>query len=221
MSTRKRIARVTVVALIILGMGSIGSAGAFAAQAIDSNPATAEIAATEQGVLGMGSETSAPLTRPVSATDKVATALPLLATTALVTPAAKAVAPVAKAKAPKAVRAKGRAAKRTVAKTRGSALLKSLGKGWRKARVSWYGPGFYGHTMAGGGKLTKTSMVVAHRSMPFGTKIQFTYRGRSCIAVVRDRGPYVGGRVFDLGPGTARALGFSGVGVVNYRILGR
>jgi rare lipoprotein A (peptidoglycan hydrolase) len=60
--------------------------------------------------------------------------------------------------------------------------------------------------------------------MPLASKrprIEFTYRGRSCIAVVRDRGPYVGGRVFDLGPGTARALGFSGVGSVNYRILGR
>lgn len=93
--------------------------------------------------------------------------------------------------------------------------------GWRAARVSWYGPGFYGNTMAGGGRLRRDSMVVAHRSMAFGTKIEFTYNGRTVTAVVRDRGPYVSGRVFDLGPGTAKALGFSGVGTVRYRVVKR
>ncbi|MCK8115227.1 septal ring lytic transglycosylase RlpA family protein [Anaerosoma tenue] len=93
------------------------------------------------------------------------------------------------------------------------------GSGWRSARVSWYGPGFYGNTMAGGGTLQPNSMVVAHRSLPFGTRIEFSYKGRTCVAVVQDRGPFVGGRTFDLGPGTAKALGFGGVGTVDYRIL--
>jgi len=93
--------------------------------------------------------------------------------------------------------------------------------GWQSARVSWYGPGFYGNTMAGGGTLTPTSMVVAHRSLAFGTKVEFRYNGRSCVAVVQDRGPFIYDRVFDLGPGTASALGFSGVGTVQYRIIGR
>lgn len=92
-------------------------------------------------------------------------------------------------------------------------------EGWQQARVSWYGPGFIGNTMAGGGALQWDSMVVAHRSMAFGTRIEFSYNGRTCIAVVMDRGPYTGGRTFDLGPGTAAALGFSGVGTVEYRIL--
>lgn len=91
--------------------------------------------------------------------------------------------------------------------------------GWKSAKASWYGPGFYGNTMAGGGTLHPDSMVVAHRSLPFGTMIEFAYNGRTCVAVVADRGPYAGGRVFDLGPGTAGALGFSGVGTVQYRIL--
>jgi rare lipoprotein A (peptidoglycan hydrolase) len=91
--------------------------------------------------------------------------------------------------------------------------------GWKSAKVSWYGPGFYGNTMAGGGKLTPSSMVVAHRTLPFGTKIEFSYKGRTCVAVVQDRGPHVAGRIFDLGPGTAGALGFSGVGTVQYRIV--
>lgn len=93
------------------------------------------------------------------------------------------------------------------------------GTGWSTARASWYGPGFYGNTMAGGGILQPDSMVVAHRSLPFGTRIEFSYKGRTCIATVQDRGPFTAGRVFDLGPGTARTLGFSGVGTVSYRIL--
>lgn len=93
------------------------------------------------------------------------------------------------------------------------------GTGWRSAVASWYGPGFYGNTMASGEILTTTSMVVAHRTLAFGTRIEFSYHGRTCVAVVMDRGPYSSGRTFDLGPGTAKALGFSGVGTVQYRIL--
>lgn len=93
------------------------------------------------------------------------------------------------------------------------------GDGWKTARVSWYGPGFYGRTMASGATLQPDSMVVAHRSLPFGTRIEFAYNGRTCVAVVMDRGPFVSGRVFDLGPGTAAALGFGGVGTVSYRFL--
>lgn len=101
----------------------------------------------------------------------------------------------------------------------GGATVSTSGDGWQRAKVSWYGPGFIGNTMAGGGTLEWGSMVVAHRSLAFGTRIEFAYNGNTCVAVVMDRGPYVGGRVFDLGPGTAAALGFSGVGVVDYRIL--
>lgn len=104
-------------------------------------------------------------------------------------------------------------------KKRAHAKRRYAGK-WQSARVSWYGPGFYGNTMAGGGRLTRSSMVVAHRSLRFGTRIQFRYGGRTVIAVVRDRGPYVSGRTFDLGPGTAQRLGFGGVGRVQYRIIG-
>jgi len=94
-----------------------------------------------------------------------------------------------------------------------------ISKRWHRAKVSWYGPGFYGHTMAGGGKLTRKSMVVAHRSLPFGTKVQIAYNGRAVTAVVRDRGPFVAGRTFDLGPGTAKALHFQGVGTIRYKLI--
>ena len=91
--------------------------------------------------------------------------------------------------------------------------------GWKKAKASWYGPGLYGNGMAGGGKLKKNSMVVAHRSMAFGTKLIIKYKDKTVTATVRDRGPFIKGRIFDLGPGTAKALGFSGVGTISYQIL--
>lgn len=133
----------------------------------------------------------------------------------LLTGTAKAVAPVAAKPAVRQSVAAKPHAKRV------SRKAPARTGGWHTARVSWYGPGFYGNTMAGGGTLRPDSMVVAHRSLPFGTKVQFRFKGRSVTAVVKDRGPYVGGRQFDLGPGTAKAFAFSGVGNVQYKIVGR
>jgi rare lipoprotein A len=55
---------------------------------------------------------------------------------------------------------------------------------------------------------------VASPSLPCGTKVQFRHGGRSVTAEVDDRGPFVGGRRWDLSQTTAAALGFGGVGVV-------
>jgi rare lipoprotein A (peptidoglycan hydrolase) len=87
---------------------------------------------------------------------------------------------------------------------------------WHTAKASWY---WEPQPLAGGGYLTPGAMIVAHKSLPFGTKIQFSYHGRTCVAVVKDRGPYVGGREFDLGPGTAKALHFDGVDYDSYRLV--
>lgn len=121
---------------------------------------------------------------------------------------------VARVKAYKAVLA-ARAAAAAAAAKKAIVPLSS----WSSAKVSWYGPGFYGHTMAGGGTLTPKSMVVAHRTMKFGTRVQITYKGKTTIAVVQDRGPFIAGRTFDLGPGTAQALGFGGVGTISWRVI--
>jgi len=62
--------------------------------------------------------------------------------------------------------------------------------------------------------LRYSAMVVAHKGLPCGTKLAIRYRGRTVQAVVRDRGPFVGGREFDLAGAVARKLGFDGVGTV-------
>jgi len=53
---------------------------------------------------------------------------------------------------------------------------------------------------------------VANRNLPCGTKVRIRFGHRSVTATVDDRGPYVGGRNWDLNQNTAAALGFSGVG---------
>jgi len=167
------------------------------------------------GTLGIGAESVPPI-EEVSADEKIE--LTAERPASLVTPVAKAKAPVPVAK-PKPRPASARTA--AAPRNRTAAAAPASASGWKSARASWYGPGFYGNRTASGAILTEGMMNVAHKTLPFGTRIEFKFGGRTAIAVVNDRGPFTPGRVFDLGPGTATALGFSGVHTVQYRILGR
>ena len=79
---------------------------------------------------------------------------------------------------------------------------------FRGAIASWYNDG--GNTACG----FHAGDGVANRTLPCGTKVVFRYGGRTVTATVDDRGPYVGGRDWDLNQNTAAALGFGGVGQV-------
>jgi rare lipoprotein A len=85
---------------------------------------------------------------------------------------------------------------------------------YRAAAASWYGPGLYGGHLACGGTLTPSTIGVAHRTLPCGTKLRLRYRGRSVDVRVIDRGPYSGSREFDLTETTKRKLGFPDLGTV-------
>jgi rare lipoprotein A (peptidoglycan hydrolase) len=89
---------------------------------------------------------------------------------------------------------------------------------WQVGMASHYGINFTGRG-ASGEQIGPYSMIVAHKTLPFGTLIEFEYNGRRAVARVADRGPYTPGRDFDLGPGVVRILGFSGVHQVRYRII--
>src|SRR5215467_14009634 len=71
------------------------------------------------------------------------------------------------------------------------------------------------HASAGG-------LTAAHRSLPFGTLVKVTNRHsqRSVVVRINDRGPFVGGRVIDLTPAAARAIGFSGLAPVTLSVVG-
>jgi rare lipoprotein A len=76
------------------------------------------------------------------------------------------------------------------------------------APASWYDDA--GNTACG----FHAGLGVANKTLPCGTKVTLRYGGRTVTAVVDDRGPYAGGREWDLNQNTASALGFAGVGTV-------
>ena len=86
--------------------------------------------------------------------------------------------------------------------------------------ASWYGPGFYGNRTANGEVYRPGTYTVAHRSLPFGTRVRITNlnNGRSAVARVNDRGPFVGGRIVDLGQGIASHLGVTSSGIADVRL---
>ena len=70
-----------------------------------------------------------------------------------------------------------------------------------------------GSGTASGEKLDPGALTAAHRTLPFGTKVKVINKsnGRSVVVTINDRGPFVRGRVIDLTPAGARALGFNGL----------
>jgi rare lipoprotein A len=80
----------------------------------------------------------------------------------------------------------------------------------------------YGRT-ATGERVHAGDMTAAHRSLPFGTMVRVTNRntGRSVVVRINDRGPFVRGRVIDMTPAAAHAIGFSGLAPVALSVVGR
>lgn len=85
---------------------------------------------------------------------------------------------------------------------------------YRPRFASYYGPGLYGNSLACGGRLSPGTVGVAHKSLPCGTKVTLHNRGRTLTVKVIDRGPYVGGRFYDLTAATKQKLGFGSTGTV-------
>jgi rare lipoprotein A len=85
---------------------------------------------------------------------------------------------------------------------------------YRRAQVSWYGPGLYGGHLGCGGTLTPGTLGVANKTLPCGAKVTLRHGGRTVRVPVVDRGPYAGGREFDLTAATKDRLGFSGAGTI-------
>jgi rare lipoprotein A len=80
--------------------------------------------------------------------------------------------------------------------------------------ASYYGPGLYGNKLACGGRLQPGTIGVANKTLPCGTKITLHNKGRTLNVKVIDRGPYVGGRYYDLTAATKQKLGFGSTGQV-------
>lgn len=69
---------------------------------------------------------------------------------------------------------------------------------------------YKGEKTANGERASPTGLTAAHRTLPLGTFVRVTNKqnGRSVVVRINDRGPYVNGRIIDLTPAGARAIGF-------------
>jgi rare lipoprotein A len=79
-----------------------------------------------------------------------------------------------------------------------------------------------GPKTASGEKLREDALTAAHRSLPFGTVVEVTNNrnGHKTRVRINDRGPFVRGRIIDVTPAAASALGFSGLTEVSLIVVG-
>jgi rare lipoprotein A len=92
----------------------------------------------------------------------------------------------------------------------------------RIVRASWYGGGEkLSSRTASGEHFNRGGLTAAHRSLPFGTRVQVTNvaTGRAVVVRINDRGPFVGGRSLDLAHGAAQAIGLHSTGAVRMVVL--
>ncbi|HKW83554.1 MAG TPA: septal ring lytic transglycosylase RlpA family protein [Burkholderiaceae bacterium] len=84
--------------------------------------------------------------------------------------------------------------------------------GHRRVGVaSFYADRFAGRKMADGTRMDPHGDNAASRTLPLGTRARVTnlLTGQSALVTIRDRGPYIRGRIVDLSPATARLVGIA------------
>jgi rare lipoprotein A len=81
----------------------------------------------------------------------------------------------------------------------------------RVGKASFYAHMFAGRKMANGKIMDPQHNNAASRTLPLGTTAKVTNleTGKSAVVTIQDRGPYVNGRIVDLSPATARAIGIT------------
>ena len=78
-----------------------------------------------------------------------------------------------------------------------------------------------GMRTANGERFNPMGLTAAHRSLPFGTRVQVTNvkTGKSVVVRINDRGPFVRGRIIDLSLGAARVVGLNRSGVARVKVV--
>jgi rare lipoprotein A len=79
---------------------------------------------------------------------------------------------------------------------------------------------YSGHGRKASGKNHKSGLTAAHRTLPFGSRVQVTDlgSGREVVVVIDDRGPYRKKRIIDLSRKAAAQLGIVKRGIARVRI---
>ena len=86
--------------------------------------------------------------------------------------------------------------------------------------ASWYGRQHQDRRTADGSTFDINAMTAAHRSLAFGTIVRVTNleNGRIIKVRIKDRGPFIAGRIIDLSANAADVLGITRKGVAEVRI---
>jgi Lytic transglycolase/Putative peptidoglycan binding domain len=87
------------------------------------------------------------------------------------------------------------------------ATREELRASMKRRTASWYGPGFWRNETACGKVLKRSTIGVAHKRLPCGTRVTLNKGGRWLRTKVVDRGPYMRGVAWDLTQAAAEALG--------------
>src|SRR6188474_994473 len=89
------------------------------------------------------------------------------------------------------------------------------------ASIYGNGDGYAGRKTASGERMNPGAMTAAHRTLPFGTRVSVVNQrtGKQVIVRISDRGPFIRGRIIDLTPAGARAIGLSGLAPVRVTVL--
>ena len=79
-----------------------------------------------------------------------------------------------------------------------------------------------GEKTANGEFANPRGLTAAHKTLPFGSKVRVVNKrnGKSVVVRINDRGPFIRGRIIDLTPAGARALGFNGLAPVSLESAG-
>ena len=87
-------------------------------------------------------------------------------------------------------------------------------------KASWYA---MTTLTASGERANPNAMVAAHKSLPFGTRVQVKNldNGKSITVRINDRGPFIRGRIIDLSRLAAARLGFKDQGVTRVCVTTR
>lgn len=89
-----------------------------------------------------------------------------------------------------------------------------------KGVASWYGPNFHGHETSNGEQYNMYSKTVAHKTWPMDTMVKITNldNGKSTVARVNDRGPFVSGRIVDCSFSVGKEIGIDKKGICNVKL---
>lgn len=92
--------------------------------------------------------------------------------------------------------------------------------GTEQGKIAWYGSKFAGRKTASGQRYDPNALTMAHKTLPFGTRVKVTNvaNKRSVEVYVNDRGPTQADRIGDVSHAAAKRLGMVRAGVIDAEV---